>query len=193
MDMLTLEDKKALLHIARSAIENYLSAVDGSASGGKDDIFDEFPLTEALQATCGAFVTIKNKGELCGCIGLISSNQPLYKTVEEMAVSAAFRDTRFSPVSLRELPDIDLEISVLSPFRPIKDVSEIEIGKHGLFIIQPPFQGLLLPQVATENNWDRQTFIKHTCFKAGLPAQAWKEKDTIIEIFSAEVFGEKDM
>lgn len=184
MEMLTLKDKKTLLRIARSAIENYL----------KDEIVDEeFHLTEALHTACGAFVTIKNKGELRGCIGLISSEQPLYKTVEEMAVSAASRDTRFEPVSLQELPDIDLEISVLSPFRSIKDISEIEVGKHGLFIIRLPFQGLLLPQVATENNWNRQTFLEHTCLKAGLPPQTWKEEGTTIQIFSAEVFGKKDL
>lgn len=184
MEMLTLKDKKTLLRIARSVIESYL----------KDEIVDEeFHLTEALHAACGAFVTIKNKGELRGCIGLISSEQPLYKTVEEMAVSAASRDTRFEPVSLQELPDIDLEISVLSPFRSIKDISEIEVGKHGLFIIRPPFQGLLLPQVATENNWNRQTFLEHICLKAGLPPQTWKEEGTTIQIFSAEVFGEKDL
>ena len=184
MDMLTLKDKKTLLRIARSAIENYLR---------DEKVEEEFHLTEALHATCGAFVTIKNKGRLRGCIGLISSDQPLYKTVEEMAVSAATRDTRFEPVSLKELPKIDLEISVLSPFRSINDISEIEVGKHGLFIIRSPFQGLLLPQVATENNWNRQTFLEHTCLKAGLPAQTWKEEGTTIQIFSAEVFGEKDL
>ena len=183
MQTLTLEEKKTLLRIARKAINSYL----------QNETYEKESLPEALSVPCGAFVTLKNKEKLRGCIGLISAKHALHKTVAEMAVSAAARDTRFKPVSLNEMEEIDLEISVLSPLRTISDVAAIEVGKHGLFIQRPPFQGLLLPQVATENNWDREAFLNHACLKAGLSSQSWKDKETIIQIFSAEVFDEKSM
>jgi len=94
-------------------------------------------------------------------------------------------------LSKEELSEIDIEISVLTPMRKITDVNEIEVGKHGILMSRGICQGVLLPQVATEYNWDRQTFIEHTCLKAGLPTDAWKDPETTIEIFSAQVFGEK--
>ena len=136
----------------------------------------------------GAFVTINKKGQLRGCIGYIEGRGPLYKTVEKMAEEAAFRDPRFDPVKERELPELEIEISVLTPLKKITDINEIEVGKHGIYIKKGWNSGLLLPQVATDYGWDRLTFLEHTCQKAGLPANAWKEKNTEIYIFSADIF-----
>jgi AmmeMemoRadiSam system protein A len=105
-----------------------------------------------------------------------------------MAIQAAFRDPRFSPLQQNEWKDIDIEISVLTPLKKIDDASEIEIGVHGLYIEKGAHSGLLLPQVATEQHWDRTAFLENTCFKAGLPKDAWKSKDAVIYIFSADVF-----
>lgn len=136
----------------------------------------------------GAFVTITKKGMLRGCIGHIRGLMPLYKTIEEMAAAAALDDPRFPPITKNELKDLEIEISVLTPFKQITDVKEIEVGKHGIYIEKGYSSGLLLPQVATEYRWDRDTFLEHTCRKAGLPPDAWKEKDTRIYIFSADIF-----
>jgi AmmeMemoRadiSam system protein A len=105
-----------------------------------------------------------------------------------MAAAAAFEDSRFSPLTVHELKDLELEISVLTPLQRIKDINEIEIGKHGLYIKKGFYSGLLLPQVATEYNWDRQTFVEETCRKAGLHRNAWREKGTEVYMFSADIF-----
>jgi len=107
-------------------------------------------------------------------------------------LSASLNDPRFPPLTEEELRDIDIEISVLSPLKEIQDVSEIEVGRHGIYITRGYQSGVLLPQVATEYGWDRETFLQHTCQKAGLPPDAWKQEGTKIEIFDAQVFGEKD-
>ena len=173
------EEKKTLHKIARTVIWN-------KASGKK---VPKFQVTsERLKELRGAFVTINKKGSLRGCIGHIKGVKPLYKSVEEMAAAAAFQDPRFPPITKRELKDLEIEISVLTPFKQITDVSEIEVGKHGIYIEQGFSAGLLLPQVATEYNWDRETFLEHTCRKAGLPTDAWREKDIQIYIFSADIF-----
>jgi uncharacterized protein (TIGR00296 family) len=108
-----------------------------------------------------------------------------------MAIEAAVGDPRFPPVTSDELKDIKIDISALSPLEAIKDVNKIEVGKHGIIIRRGFYSGLLLPQVATEYGWDRETFLAHTCQKAGLPPNAWKDKTTEIQIFSAEVFSEE--
>jgi AmmeMemoRadiSam system protein B/AmmeMemoRadiSam system protein A len=173
------EEKKTLHHIAKTVIEN--------KARGK--AVPEFKIeSPILKENRGAFVTIHKKGQLRGCIGYIEGHGPLHKTIEEMAEAAAFRDPRFTPVKEKELPEIDLEISVLTPLKKIKDVDEIQVGKHGIYIKKGWYSGLLLPQVATEYGWDRQVFLEHTCQKAGLPSNAWKEKDTEIYIFSADIF-----
>jgi AmmeMemoRadiSam system protein A len=105
-----------------------------------------------------------------------------------MAAAAAFNDPRFESLTTKELKDVELEISVLTPLQRIRDLKEIEVGKHGLYIKKGFYSGLLLPQVATEYNWDRLTFLEETCRKAGLPRHAWKEKDTEIYLFSADIF-----
>lgn len=136
----------------------------------------------------GAFVTLHKNGQLRGCIGYIEGHRPLWETVRDMAIQAAFHDPRFPALSPQEFPLIDIEISVLTPLEPLKDISDIEIGKHGLVIRKGFYSGLLLPQVAAEYGWDRETFLEWTCRKAGLPPDAWKSKDVEIYIFSADVF-----
>lgn len=181
-EYLNKEEREKLMAIARSSI---MGAVTGKKQPRPE-------ITESrLKENCGAFVTIKKHGQLRGCIGYIQAVKPLYETVEDVAASAAVNDFRFSPVSKEELDELELEISVLTPFRRISDVKEIEVGKHGLYMKRGFNSGLLLPQVATEYGWDRDTFLDHTCMKAGLPTNAWKDKSTEIYIFSAEVFGEE--
>jgi AmmeMemoRadiSam system protein B/AmmeMemoRadiSam system protein A len=176
---LTEEEKRLLHHIARRAIEDI--------ARGKP-VPDFTVESRALMEKKGAFVTLKKHGQLRGCIGCIKDIKPLYKIVGEMAAAAAFHDPRFNPVTEAEFSDLEIEISVLTPPRRIKDVEEIEVGKHGLLMKKGVYSGLLLPQVATEYGWDRKTFLERTCLKAGLPKDAWKDKDTVIYIFSAEVF-----
>ncbi|MFC1643633.1 AmmeMemoRadiSam system protein B [Chlamydiota bacterium] len=176
------EERKELLDIARKSMKEYVE-------NGKKTTFS--PKSAKLKENRGGFVTLKKKGQLRGCIGYIVAVKPLYETVAEMAINAAVNDTRFCPVTKDELDDIDIEISVLSPLETITDPSKIQVGKHGLIIRKGFYSGLLLPQVATEYGWDRQTFLEHTCNKAGLPADAWK-KGAEIQVFSAEVFGEKE-
>lgn len=146
----------------------------------------------SLAVKAGAFVTVHKHGRLRGCIGHIVGDAPLLETIQEMAIAASTGDPRFPPVNNSELGDIDIEVSVLSPIERIKDVSVIEVGTHGIIISNGWNRGLLLPQVATEYGWDRETFLAETCHKAGLSEAAWKDPSTTIEIFSAQVFGEKD-
>jgi AmmeMemoRadiSam system protein A len=145
---------------------------------------------EALRRPAGAFVTLRKNGDLRGCIGSIRAMEPLYRAVASSAVSAAFRDPRFFPVRHEEMTQLELEISVMGPIEQVRDVTEIEVGRDGLIISQGRFAGLLLPQVATEHGWDRDTFLDQTCMKAGLPAGSWRSHETRIEKFAAEVFGE---
>lgn len=180
---LSPELQQKLLRIARDTIETYVR------TRTKPDI--EAPEPE-LQQHAGAFVTIKTHGRLRGCIGHIEGVQPLYKTVAEMAVSAATQDPRFPPMRAEELPAMHLEISVMTPLRRITDVEEIEVGTHGLVLRHGFRSGLLLPQVATEHHWDRETFLEHTCMKAGLSPRDWQDPNTEIYIFSAQVFHEAE-
>jgi AmmeMemoRadiSam system protein A len=177
--MIDSEIKQNLLKLARTTIENRLKKE-------QKKLDFKFP-----QLKAGAFVTLHKQGELRGCIGTFRSDRNLEDVVRDMAIAAAFEDPRFSPLEPEELDEVDIEISVLSPLREIKDVNEIEVGKHGLYISRGFRSGVLLPQVATEYNWDRETFLVHTCLKAGLPEDAWKDPKTKIEVFTAEVFGER--
>jgi AmmeMemoRadiSam system protein B/AmmeMemoRadiSam system protein A len=176
---LTAEEKKILRQVAQSSIERRLKG----EKPGKMELSGEH-----LKEHRGAFVTLNKHGQLRGCIGTIQPSRPLYQVVEEMAAAAAFEDSRFSPLTVHELKDLELEISVLTPLQRIKDINEIEIGKHGLYIKKGFYSGLLLPQVATEYNWDRQTFMEETCRKAGLHRNAWREKGTEVYMFSADIF-----
>lgn len=145
-----------------------------------------------LHEPCGAFVTLTQQQRLRGCIGYIISSKPLFETVMNCALSAATEDPRFTPMSLEELPQTHIEISVLSAFFEIKDINEIEPGKHGLMISRGGRRGLLLPQVATEYRLTREQFLDQTCLKAGLPPKAWQDAGARIEAFTAFVFGESD-
>ena len=141
-----------------------------------------------LKEKMGAFVCLKTRGELKGCIGHIKGVLPLDQTIREMAKQAAFHDPRFAPLDESEWRNTEIEISVLTPMRKIDAVEDIEVGVHGLYIEKGFDTGLLLPQVAVEYGWDRTTFLEYACMKAGLPRDAWKMKGTTIYIFSADVF-----
>ncbi|HEX67952.1 MAG TPA: AmmeMemoRadiSam system protein A, partial [bacterium] len=144
-----------------------------------------------LKKPGACFVTLKENGRLRGCIGTLFPGKPLYENVARMAVSAAFYDYRFPPLRKEELEKIKIEISVLSPLKRIKSFEEIEVGKHGLYLIKGSYRGVLLPQVATEYGWDRWQFLQAVSRKAGLPPDAYKE-GAVIYIFTAEVFGEEE-
>jgi AmmeMemoRadiSam system protein A len=178
---LTQKEKATLLEIVKKTI----------ASEASNKKIPKFTIeSETLKEKRGAFVTIKKRDHLRGCIGYIKAVKPLWETVQEMAIAAAFHDPRFPALKADELDDLRFEVSVLSPLKRIKDVSEIEVGKHGLYITRGYNSGLLLPQVAVEHNLDRESFLRETCHKAGLPPQAWQDKETEIYMFSADYFGE---
>lgn len=179
-DLLTKKEQKELLKIARETIVAHVTT-------GKVPVISS--TAAGLNLHSGCFVTIKQKGELRGCIGNFVSEQPLYQLVQEMAVSAATRDPRFYPMKLADLADFTLDISVLSPLQQITSVEEIKVGKHGIYIVKRSNRGVLLPQVATEYGWNRDQFLRHTCIKAGLPEDAWQAECEIF-IFSAQVFGD---
>lgn len=181
LSMLSEEEKYFLLSLARRTIE---SLVQGQTPG-EEEFF-----SADLGKNTGVFVTLSINGNLRGCIGYVEGIHPLQNAVSEMAAAAAFEDPRFSRITADELPYLKIEISVLSPLVLIESIDEIEIGKHGLIIERGINKGLLLPQVAVENNWDREKFLEFTCLKAGLVASDWKKKDTKLHIFSAEIFSE---
>mgnify|MGYP000966810969 CR=1 FL=1 len=175
------KEKKELLSLARNTII-------ATVSGQPLPALEESTVEQESQSGC--FVTIKQNGQLRGCIGTFVSRQPLWQTIREMAVSASTRDPRFYPMKKHDLENFTLEISVLSPLMKASSIEEIIVGTHGIYIIKGAYQGVLLPQVATEYAWDRETFLRQTCRKAGLPEDAW-QKDCDIYIFSAEIFGEE--
>src|SRR3990167_4753096 len=144
-----------------------------------------------LKLNAGAFVTLKIKNELRGCIGFITSEQPLFETVCEVAKHAAIQDPRFPPLTQREFNLIDIEISVLSPLKKISDYGDIKIGEHGLLVEEGYHRGLLLPQVATENNYSVQQFLTSICMKAGLSPDLWQRKKLNLKVFTAIIFKEE--
>lgn len=178
---LNTHEQQTLLAIARQAI------VHGVQTGQE---YIEPREEKALNQRNGCFVTIKQNGQLRGCIGNFQSELPLFKEVAQMAQASATKDPRFYPLKEIDLDNFKLEISVLSPLQKVEDIEEIEVGKHGIYIEKSFYRGVLLPQVALEHNWDRLTFLQQTCLKAGLPTDAWKADDADIYVFSAQVFGE---
>ncbi len=182
-ERLTDEERVFLLKLARQTIAN---ALDGK------DPPDWKPPTKRLNQPGAVFVTLKEHGELRGCIGTIIPHEPLINNVKHMAIEAAFHDPRFPPLRKSELSEIEIEISRLTPVRPVKDISEIKVGRDGLIISRGFYRGLLLPQVPVEYHWDLYTFLDHTCLKAGLTPGCWKDPDTKIEKFSAEVWDENE-
>lgn len=182
--MLNREQRKRLLEIARNSIKTYLS------TGRKPEVQENDPL---LQERMGAFVTLNEDGQLRGCIGNLTVGTPLYLTVRDMAVEAAVGDPRFAAVRAQELGKIDIEISVLSPLERVDSAERVELGRHGVVIRRGGRSGVFLPQVATETGWTKEEFLGNLCaHKAGLSPDAWKDKDTEIYVFTAEVFSEKD-
>jgi AmmeMemoRadiSam system protein A len=183
--MVTLTDdhRQTLLAIAWQSIAAVLE--------GRAPAVNAAALDETLRSPAGAFVTLRtHDGDLRGCIGTIRAVEPLHKAVASSAVSAAFRDPRFPPLHPGELERLELEISVMGPIEPVTNIEEIEVSRDGLIISRGERTGLLLPQVAGEYGWDRQTFLDQTCLKAGLPRGAWRSEECRIEKFSAIVFGE---
>jgi AmmeMemoRadiSam system protein A len=170
-----------LLRIARETIITMAAGETWQPDWSADDI---------LNQELGVFVSLHKDDELRGCIGYVTGIMPLQNAVHEMARAAAFEDPRFPPVTQEEVDRLDIEISVLTPLTNVDSISEIEIGVHGLVIEKSFYKGLLLPQVAVEYQWDQKAFLEHTCIKAGLAKDAWKEKETIIKKFSAEIFSE---
>jgi len=141
----------------------------------------------------GVFVSLHRisadgERELRGCMGALDLREPLGQAVARMAVAAATRDPRFPPLRNEELVDLEIEISLLSPLVPLRSTDQLVVGRHGLHVSKGERRGLLLPQVAPEHDWDREQFLAHACLKAGLPEDAWRDGDTRIEVFSAEVF-----
>ena len=186
--MFTREQKAKLLRLARRSIEHYLRTDQRLKDLEIDD--------PALYKEKGAFVTLKKHGMLRGCIGHIIADMPLCEVVAEMAVQAAVGDPRFPALKLEELPEVEIEISVLSPLKKVESIDEIKVGKHGLLLRKGFYSGLLLPQVPVEYGWDKVTFLQHLAMKAGLPPDGWKGAELYsftAEVFSeSEVFGEKD-
>jgi AmmeMemoRadiSam system protein A len=179
VDLISEEDQRRLLRVARRALEARVlrqpSAVREWGGG--------------LDWPRGAFVTLLWRGELRGCLGRLEPDAPLVETVADLAAIVSDSDPRFEPVADHELPEIEIEISVLTPEREVQSIVEIEIGRHGLIVEQGARRGLLLPQVAEEHRWDGATFVSHTCLKAGLPADAWRHGARLL-VFEAQVFSE---
>jgi AmmeMemoRadiSam system protein A len=176
----TPEERAVLLRLAHESILSALERREISLT----------PPSPHLDEPRGAFTTIYFHGNLRGCVGYVFPVASLYRTVAETARAAAFEDTRFSPVSPQEAPELDVSLSILSPLRVITP-EEVEVGRHGLVVSHGGRRGLLLPQVPIEHQWDRATFMEQTCRKAGLPLDAWRQGATL-EAFTAEVFGDRE-
>jgi AmmeMemoRadiSam system protein A len=170
--------------LLRLAHDSILSALEA-----REILLD--PPTPHLGEPRGAFTSLYLSGNLRGCVGYVTPLYPVYRTVAETARAAAFDDNRFSPVTAQEAPLLEVELSILSPAKPIRP-EDIEVGRHGLVIGRHGRRGLLLPQVPIEHGWDRIAFLEQTCRKAGLPLDAWQQGATV-EAFTAEVFGDKSV
>jgi len=175
--------KQTLLKIARDTVEAIITG--GSVQKPKSD-------DPELNTHCGCFVTLKNQDRLRGCIGQFTSDSPLIELVVEMAKASATSDPRFfaDRITSDELDQLDIEISVLSPLKRTDDPSSLRLGVDGIYIKKGCASGCFLPQVATETGWSKEEFLSYCCaHKAGLAPDAWKDADTEIYLFTAEVFG----
>ena len=179
--MLTAVERRTLLAIARASMTARVAAQAYAAP----------PADGALARRLGAFVTLRLDETLRGCIGCTDTDRPLAEVVARCAAAAAAEDSRFSPLSERELQAVVLEVSVLGPIEPLVDPDQVQVGRDGLIVEKGPRRGLLLPQVATEWGWDRETFLSQACVKAGLGPDAWKSGAQLFR-FEAEVFGENE-
>jgi AmmeMemoRadiSam system protein A len=174
-DSFTIEEQKMLLKIAREAIEKYLKT--GEAK--------KLEVSEKLKEKRAVFVTLFKQGELRGCIGHLEAYKPLGEAVAEMAIAAAVDDNRFLPVTLDELPEIKIEISVLSPMQKISDPNQIKLGEHGVIIKKGNQGGTFLPEAAEHFNYNLEEFLDSLCaHKAGLSPDAWRDSKTDIYIFT---------
>jgi len=182
MSSLGNREKQLLLDLARRSL---------ILAAERRESLDSLPQDSQLGESFGAFVTLRKRGRLRGCIGQIGSGQSLIEVVAHCAKSAALQDPRFEPVRAEELREIEIELSVLSPLEEIAP-DRIEVGKHGLMVSSGQSRGVLLPQVATECHWNAGRFLEETCVKAGLERNAWREPETKIHGFTAEVFAESD-
>lgn len=181
---LTDKDKKDLLNIARSTVDSYVKK-------RKIPKIDTNGFSDAVKSKCGAFVTLNKDGQLRGCIGRFTTNEPLYDVVQQMAISSATQDYRFTPVDNEEVDELEIEISVLTPMRKIESIEEIELGRHGIYIKKDGSSGTFLPQVARHTNWTLEEFLGHCAKdKAGIGWEGWKDAD--IYIYEALVFEEDD-
>lgn len=181
MTPLSPMERAALLGVARAAI---LERLGGPAAPAA-------PSQGRLGEPAGAFVSVSVRGELRGCIGTFRPTGGLAQTVAEMAVAAAREDPRFPPVSAGEVAELGIAVSVLGPPRRLADPGALEVGRHGVIVRRGWHRGALLPHVAVQHGWDGRTFLRHACLKAGLPARAWEEPGTEVEIFEADEFGEE--
>lgn len=177
------EERRALLALARRALEAAVRGVPDTTM---------VPESAALRAPRGAFVTLRAEGALRGCIGHVGADRPLAEIVARMAVSAATEDPRFPPLQPEALPDVAIEISVLSEAVPLaaRDAEQIRSGQDGVIVRCGRRQGVLLPQVAAENGWGGEAFLTAASRKAGLPPEAWRGTDCELFVFQADVFGE---
>jgi AmmeMemoRadiSam system protein A len=184
------DEKRELLRIARATLKEYL--VSGRIPPGA-------PHRASMCAPAGVFVSLHGPaaegstapGDLRGCVGQVAETAPLYKAIQEMTIAAASRDPRFKPVATEELPRLTIEISVLGERRRVRSPDEVQIGRDGLSISAFGRRGLLLPKVAEEHGWSGEIFLAKVCEKAGLPPEAWRDPEAVVEAFSAQVFDEK--
>jgi AmmeMemoRadiSam system protein A len=182
-------EEQTLLRLARFALESFTTR---GITNFPDSQLSDFQLTPALEQKLGVFVTLKEYGDLRGCIGNIVGVHPLYRGVIENAQNAAAHDPRFDPVTADELERIEIEISVMSPLEPVKSLDEIQVGRDGLVLKRGFHSGVFLPQVPVEWNWDKATYLEQLGLKAGLSRDAYKEPQTELLRFSAQVFGETE-
>jgi AmmeMemoRadiSam system protein A len=192
--MMTPEERHVLISLARGAIARGFErrgtpppAVTGALAEADAD---RVRPSGRLVREGGAFVTIREEGELRGCIGYIESHLPLWRVVQEVAEKAAFEDPRFKPLAPAEFERMTIEVSVLAEPEPLEDPQEIIVGVHGLIIELNGRRGLLLPQVATEYGWSREEFLQHVCRKAGLPPNAWRAPEAKVHVFRADIIEE---
>jgi AmmeMemoRadiSam system protein A len=178
--MMTDKEKATLLKTARATIEARLEGGTPEYEGPDQSLLEPRAL----------FVTLRTDGKLRGCIGTLEASDPLFEAVKEFSISSAFHDPRFPPLRENELPELSIEISVLSPLKKVESFDEIEIGKHGLYAKKGFHSGVLLPQVPVEQRWNKTQFLQNTCRKAGLPVDSWQNGGVVFYSFSAEVFGE---
>jgi AmmeMemoRadiSam system protein B/AmmeMemoRadiSam system protein A len=183
---LTLSEKSTLLKLARDTIQEYVQT-----RKTLDPRKGRYEITPKLRENRGAFVTLKKEGTLRGCIGYIQPIEPLFETVQQNAINAAARDSRFSAVKPKELSSIEIEISALTVPEPVSSYRKIVLGKHGIILKQGSRQAVFLPQVAPEQGWDLAETLRHLSLKAGLSGDAWRDPETEFLVFTAEVFKEE--